>query len=79
MQTATGDTVVSSKSSALAAARRAKREGEKPHRQNNEADRLLLAGVEIPEPVFFCTIEPPSVAKQSGTNTLGISISALII
>uniref|UniRef100_A0A2K6SRJ2 Ribosome-releasing factor 2, mitochondrial n=1 Tax=Saimiri boliviensis boliviensis TaxID=39432 RepID=A0A2K6SRJ2_SAIBB len=62
--TATGDTLVSSKSSALAAARRAEREGEKKHKQNSEAERLLLAGVEIPEPVFFCTIEPPSVAKQ---------------
>ncbi|XP_044930439.1 ribosome-releasing factor 2, mitochondrial isoform X2 [Mustela putorius furo] len=62
--TATGDTIASSKSSALAAARRAGREGEKQHRQNNEAERLLLAGVEIPEPVFFCTIEPPSVARQ---------------
>ncbi|XP_045855633.1 ribosome-releasing factor 2, mitochondrial isoform X3 [Meles meles] len=62
--TATGDTIASSKSSALAAARRAEREGEKQHRQNNEAERLLLAGVEIPEPVFFCTIEPPSVARQ---------------
>uniref|UniRef100_A0A8C0R9I9 Ribosome-releasing factor 2, mitochondrial n=2 Tax=Canis lupus familiaris TaxID=9615 RepID=A0A8C0R9I9_CANLF len=62
--TATGDTIASSKSSALAAARRAEREGEKKHRQNSEAERLLLAGVEIPEPVFFCTIEPPSVAKQ---------------
>ncbi|KAF6124508.1 GTP dependent ribosome recycling factor mitochondrial 2 [Phyllostomus discolor] len=62
--TATGDTIVSSKSSALAAARRAGREGEKKHEQNSEAERLLLAGVEIPEPVFFCTIEPPSVAKQ---------------
>ncbi|XP_054342966.1 ribosome-releasing factor 2, mitochondrial isoform X2 [Pongo pygmaeus] len=62
--TATGDTIVSSKSSALAAARRAEREGEKKHRQNSEAERLVLAGVEIPEPVFFCTIEPPSVSKQ---------------
>ncbi|XP_074184923.1 ribosome-releasing factor 2, mitochondrial isoform X2 [Rhinolophus sinicus] len=62
--TATGDTLVSSKSSALAAARRAEREGEKKQRQNSEAERLLLAGVEIPEPVFFCTIEPPSVSKQ---------------
>ncbi|XP_011814641.1 PREDICTED: ribosome-releasing factor 2, mitochondrial isoform X2 [Colobus angolensis palliatus] len=62
--TATGDTIVSSKSSALAAARRAEREGEKKHRQNKEAERVLLAGVEIPEPVFFCTIEPPSVSKQ---------------
>ncbi|XP_007941536.1 ribosome-releasing factor 2, mitochondrial [Orycteropus afer afer] len=62
--TATGDTIVSSKSSALAAACRAEREGEKKHRHSHEAQRLVLAGVEIPEPVFFCTIEPPSVAKQ---------------
>lgn len=62
--TATGDTIVSSRSSALAASRRAKREGEKKQKENNEAERLLLAGVEIPEPVFFCTIEPPSMAKQ---------------
>ncbi|XP_052599445.1 ribosome-releasing factor 2, mitochondrial isoform X1 [Peromyscus californicus insignis] len=63
-QTATGDTIVSSKSSALAAARRAGRGEEKKHGTNSEAESLLLAGVEIPEPVFFCTIEPPSVAKQ---------------
>ncbi|XP_031216517.1 ribosome-releasing factor 2, mitochondrial isoform X1 [Mastomys coucha] len=62
-QTATGDTIVSSKSSALAAARRAGR-GEGKHGKNSEAESLLLAGVEVPEPVFFCTIEPPSVAKQ---------------
>uniref|UniRef100_A0A8C9A903 Ribosome-releasing factor 2, mitochondrial n=1 Tax=Prolemur simus TaxID=1328070 RepID=A0A8C9A903_PROSS len=62
--TVTGDTIVSSKSSTLAAARRAEREGEKKHKQSNEAEKILLAGVEIPEPVFFCTIEPPSVAKQ---------------
>lgn len=62
-QTATGDTIVSSKSSALAAARQAGR-GEKRHGRSSEAESLLLAGVEIPEPVFFCTIEPPSVAKQ---------------
>ncbi|XP_033618690.1 ribosome-releasing factor 2, mitochondrial [Fukomys damarensis] len=66
-QTATGDTLVSSKSSALAAARRAEREGEKQQRQSSAAERLLLAGVEIPEPVFFCTIEPPSGARQPGT------------
>ncbi|XP_071064710.1 ribosome-releasing factor 2, mitochondrial isoform X2 [Dasypus novemcinctus] len=62
--TATGDTIVSSKSSALAAARLAEREGGKKHRENDKTERLLLAGVEIPEPVFFCTIEPPSMAKQ---------------
>ncbi|XP_074138379.1 ribosome-releasing factor 2, mitochondrial isoform X2 [Sminthopsis crassicaudata] len=63
-QTSTGDTIVSSKSSALAAARRAGRNEGKIHKHNMEPGSLLLAGVEIPEPVFFCTIEPPSVAKQ---------------
>ncbi|KAM4050074.1 ribosome-releasing factor 2, mitochondrial [Anomaloglossus baeobatrachus] len=60
-QTATGDTIVSSNASASAAARRAGRAGEK---NKKSQDDLVLAGVEIPEPVFFCTIEPPSVAKQ---------------
>ncbi|XP_072462450.1 ribosome-releasing factor 2, mitochondrial isoform X1 [Notamacropus eugenii] len=63
-QTSTGDTIVSSKASALAAARRAGRNEGKTHRKHMETENLLLAGVEIPEPVFFCTIEPPSVAKQ---------------
>ncbi|XP_023559427.1 ribosome-releasing factor 2, mitochondrial isoform X2 [Octodon degus] len=62
--TATGDTLVYSKSSALAAAQRAKREGEKQQSQSSGVESLLLAGVEVPEPVFFCTIEPPSVATQ---------------
>ncbi len=26
--------------------------------------RGKLAGVELPDPVFFCTIEPPSIGKQ---------------
>ncbi|XP_073535969.1 ribosome-releasing factor 2, mitochondrial isoform X1 [Phyllobates terribilis] len=62
-QTATGDTIVSSKASASAAARRAGRTGEKSKDKKSQDDPVL-AGVEIPEPVFFCTIEPPSVAKQ---------------
>ncbi|XP_044132001.1 ribosome-releasing factor 2, mitochondrial [Bufo gargarizans] len=62
-QTATGDTIVSSKASASAAARRAGRAGEKSKDKKSQ-DNLVLAGVEIPEPVFFCTIEPSSVAKQ---------------
>ncbi|NXM31980.1 RRF2M factor, partial [Oxyruncus cristatus] len=62
-QSATGDTIVSSKASAVAAARRAGRDaGEK--RSVSDVDSLLLAGVDIPDPVFFCTIEPPSMAKQ---------------
>lgn len=26
----------------------------------------LLAGINIPEPVFFCSIEAPSISKQRG-------------
>uniref|UniRef100_A0A8C5TSM6 Elongation factor G2 n=1 Tax=Malurus cyaneus samueli TaxID=2593467 RepID=A0A8C5TSM6_9PASS len=63
-QSATGDTIVSSKASAVAAARRAGRDTGEKKRSVSGVDSLLLAGVEIPEPVFFCTIEPPSVARQ---------------
>ncbi|XP_040275571.1 ribosome-releasing factor 2, mitochondrial-like [Bufo bufo] len=63
VETATGDTIVSSKASASAAAHRAGRAGEKSKDKKSQ-DNLVLAGVEIPEPVFFCTIEPSSVAKQ---------------
>ncbi|NXN49857.1 RRF2M factor, partial [Rynchops niger] len=63
-QSATGDTIVSSKASAVAAARRAGRDAAGEKRSTSNVESLLLAGVEIPDPVFFCTIEPPSVAKQ---------------
>ncbi|XP_027527276.1 ribosome-releasing factor 2, mitochondrial isoform X2 [Neopelma chrysocephalum] len=62
-QSATGDTIVSSKASAVAAARRAGRDA-REKKFVSDIDSLLLAGVEIPDPVFFCTIEPPSMAKQ---------------
>ncbi|XP_033861987.3 ribosome-releasing factor 2, mitochondrial isoform X1 [Acipenser ruthenus] len=62
-QTATGDTVVSSKSSAAAVARRAGKDDGK--KRGSAQESLVLAGVEIPQPVFFCTIEPPSMAKQA--------------
>ncbi|XP_014820432.1 PREDICTED: ribosome-releasing factor 2, mitochondrial-like [Calidris pugnax] len=62
-QSATGDTIVSSKASAVAAARRAGR-GAPGEKSTGDVESLLLAGVEIPDPVFFCTIEPPSMAKQ---------------
>lgn len=67
LQSATGDTIVSSKASAAAAARRAGRDAGGQKRSASDAESLLLAGVEIPDPVFFCTIEPPSMAKQQGT------------
>ncbi|KAF7250563.1 Ribosome-releasing factor 2, mitochondrial [Varanus komodoensis] len=63
-QTATGDTIVSSKSSAVTAAQQAGRDVGSKHSRTSEVENLLLAGIDIPEPVFFCTIEPPSMARQ---------------
>ncbi|KAK3508725.1 hypothetical protein QTP70_004275 [Hemibagrus guttatus] len=65
-QTVTGDTIVSSKASAAAAVRRAHNKvDEKRTSSRQPQSSLLLAGVEVPEPVFFCSIEPPSMAKQA--------------
>ncbi|XP_076019964.1 ribosome-releasing factor 2, mitochondrial [Genypterus blacodes] len=63
-QTVTGDTIVSSKASAAAAARRAQSDGGTGKRHGEEAT-VILSGVEVPDPVFFCTIEPPTMAKQA--------------
>ncbi|CAH2296841.1 ribosome-releasing factor 2, mitochondrial isoform X1 [Pelobates cultripes] len=63
-QTATGDTIVSSKASAAAASRRAERDRDQKSKDRKAQSSLVLASVEVPEPVFFCTIEPPSVARQ---------------
>lgn len=75
LQSATGDTIVSSKASAVAAARRAGRDAAGEKRSTSNVESLLLAGVEIPDPVFFCTIEPPSMAKQQGTMQLPSNIT----
>ncbi|KAM4634449.1 ribosome-releasing factor 2, mitochondrial isoform 2-T3 [Polymixia lowei] len=63
-QTVTGDTIVLSKASAAAAARRAQKDWEEGTKQREQAS-LILSGVEVPEPVFFCSIEPPTMAKQA--------------
>uniref|UniRef100_A0A3P8VZ93 Ribosome-releasing factor 2, mitochondrial n=1 Tax=Cynoglossus semilaevis TaxID=244447 RepID=A0A3P8VZ93_CYNSE len=63
-QTVTGDTIVSSKASAAAAARRAQTEAGGLKKLKEQRD-VILSGVEVPEPVFFCTIEPPTMAKQA--------------
>ncbi|XP_054612820.1 ribosome-releasing factor 2, mitochondrial isoform X2 [Dunckerocampus dactyliophorus] len=63
-QTVTGDTIVSSKASAAAAARRAHNEG-KTSKGRGQQTSVVLSGVEVPDPVFFCTIEPPTMAKQA--------------
>ena len=62
---------MSSRASAVAAARRAQEDVQERSTSaggegGKEAPGLVLAGVEVPEPVFFCSIEPPSMAKQAG-------------
>lgn len=64
-QTITGDTIVSSKASAAAAARRAQNDAGTGKKHGEHAS-VVLSGVEVPDPVFFCTIEPPTMAKQAG-------------
>lgn len=65
-KTVTGDTIVSSKASAAAAMRRAHAEGGRTGAKRGEQACVVLSGVEVPDPVFFCTIEPPTMAKQAG-------------
>ncbi|KAK5879259.1 hypothetical protein CesoFtcFv8_024580 [Champsocephalus esox] len=64
-QTVTGDTIVSSKSSAAAAAARRAHNDSGTGAKRGEHASVVLSGVEVPEPVFFCTIEPPTMAKQA--------------
>lgn len=63
-QTVTGDTIVSSKASAAAASRRAQNDSGTGRKRAGDAG-VVLSGVEVPDPVFFCTIEPPTMAKQA--------------
>ncbi|XP_013855003.1 ribosome-releasing factor 2, mitochondrial [Austrofundulus limnaeus] len=67
-QTVTGDTIVSSKASAAAAARRAQDENQ-TGKSCGEHANIILSGVEVPDPVFFCTIEPPTMSKQADLET----------
>ena len=59
----TGDTLVRS----AAAAKVAKREAERENGRGGGGGRqLVLPGPPLPEPMFFCTIEPESAAYQKG-------------
>lgn len=55
---------MSSKASAAAAVRRAQDAG--GDKELGKQAGVVLTGVEVPNPVFFCTIEPPTMAKQAG-------------
>lgn len=37
---------------------------DKDEQNHLELDMPVLAGVEVPSPVFFCSIEPPSMSHQ---------------
>ncbi|XP_078600279.1 ribosome-releasing factor 2, mitochondrial-like [Branchiostoma floridae x Branchiostoma japonicum] len=65
-QTYTGDTLVSSPSAVVSAKKvrgRLQEEGQSISVMGDE-DAPVLAGLDVPEPVFFCTIEAPSMSKQ---------------
>lgn len=57
---------MSSKAAAAAAVRRAQAAGGGTETKLGEQASVVLSGVEVPDPVFFCTIEPPTMAKQAG-------------
>ena len=63
-QTYTGDTIVQSSSTAKAAWRAI------THRQSDEdhpsSEVPELGAIDIPPPVFFCSIEPSAAAQQKG-------------
>ena len=53
----TGDTLVSS----LSAANSAK----SSHQSDSDKDEAVLAGMVVPAPVFFCSVEPASLSQQT--------------
>ncbi|KAK7103734.1 hypothetical protein V1264_018578 [Littorina saxatilis] len=77
-QTLTGDTLTSSQSAAKAAAKAWRRQqeqqqktqqhqkGEQEEGGEEDAEEVspVLAAMNVPAPVFFCSIEPPSMAYQ---------------
>lgn len=78
LKTVTGDTIVSSKASAAAAARRAQNDGGARKKRGEDAN-VVLSGVEVPDPVFFCTIEPPTMSKQAGQLTVIIALLHMLL
>ncbi|XP_071965040.1 ribosome-releasing factor 2, mitochondrial-like isoform X2 [Antedon mediterranea] len=71
-QTITGDTLVSSKSNLakiskdtkIQSNRKSKKHLGQDVKDKTERQLELLPGLDIPQPVFFCTIEAPSMAYQ---------------
>jgi len=62
MQTSTGDTLVNSQRCVASAVK--SYQSSCPGGDDGLATVPLLAGMDIPDPVFFCSVEPPSLAYQ---------------
>ena len=62
-QTYTGDTIVESSSVASAA----QRELERSDQDGSTTKTVEIGTVNVPPPVFFCSVEPASAALQKGT------------
>jgi len=60
LQTSTGDTLVSSQRSVASAVK----SYQSSCPEGDDGLVPVLAGMEIPDPVFFCSVEPPSLAYQ---------------
>ena len=76
MQTYTGDTIVHSSSCAKAA----QREAECQRRLSDNhplhpGEVPELGAINIPPPVFFCSVEPSSAAQQKGIATAIIVVN----
>lgn len=68
-QTYTGDTIVHSSSCAKAAQRAvSRRRSDEDQQAQLKLPELQLESINIPPPVFFCSIEPSSAAQQIGIN-----------
>ena len=64
--TITGDLITNNPSSAIRAkTRMQKKKGVK----QEEIDNLFSVGARVPDPVFFCSIEPPSLSYQVALET----------
>ena len=64
VQTYTGDSITSSQATAKAATREFHKTKSADTRDGEEFEAPVLAGVEVPTPVFFCSVEPPTMALQ---------------
>lgn len=84
MQTRTGDTITSTKGLAKLnpilrqSEHKQHEEAEESHHDgsydNNLNNEVVLAGLQVPSPVYFCSVEPPSLAYQ---NDLDMALACL--